>query len=118
MVSKWRFSPFISIIRFSGLLRLRVSGTDPPPLAAVTQVDDLFDPDNRGQTVTIIPNDWIGSADVDVNYRVALRGGEDGILVWQASPVGDPEPIQVPGFDELRVDGSYYWTFTTGTEAA
>jgi len=98
---------------------------DPAPLAMVTVVNTSFDPNNKGQTLVIKPKDPIGSSSVDVNYRVALRGGDNGIMVWDdpnapgvACPrqnTGEKTAKCVKAFDTARADGSYFWSFTTST---
>ena len=53
---------------------------------------------------------------------MALRGGANGIKVWvpkaASAPAADPPQKQIPAFDTLFSDGSYYWPFTTGTTLA
>lgn len=85
----------------------------PTPIASVTVVDDAFDP-AEGQTLVIMFQSPIGSPSTDVNYRVALRGGDNGIRVW-TEDVATGEPEQVNAFDTNPPDGAYFWPFTTGT---
>lgn len=88
---------------------------DPAPSSVATVVNPTtFDPNNKGQTIVIKPADPIGSSSVDVNYRVALRGGANGVKVWGAPPTGT-EPQQENAFKDNRVDGAYFWSFTTST---
>ncbi len=85
------------------------------PYASVTQVPLPLDPDNGAQTIVITPVDWLGDQVSEINYRVGLRGGENGIKVWAPAPDGGTQTQ--PAFSTLRADGSYYWSFTTSTTA-
>ncbi len=90
------------------------------PYAAVTQVQlnaqpPLLDPDKGQQTIVITPVDWLGDQTAEINYRVGLRGGQNGIKVW--SPAPDGSVTTQPAFSTMRADGSYYWSFTTSTTA-
>ncbi|MBN1585290.1 hypothetical protein JW899_02885 [Candidatus Uhrbacteria bacterium] len=84
--------------------------------AVLTAVSPVFDVNGLGQTLVIMPTEFLGSSQADVNYRVALRGGSDEgairVFAW------DPDsgaPVSRPAFDRLNPDGSYFWNFTTGT---
>ncbi len=78
-----------------------------------TPVNDEYNPTER-QTVTIIPAEYLGSSVVDVNYRVALRGGDNGIMIWSPDPATG-EPLIENALDMSSGDGGYYWPFTVGT---
>jgi len=92
---------------------------DQPPAVTVvrlSQVSDVFDPQDK-QTLVIDPDDFLGSSVTDVGYRVAMRGGVDGLRVWSADQgfeVGD-EPLVEAAFELDGIDGGYNWSFTTGT---
>ena len=98
---------------------------NPAPRAMVSQVDPSFNSQNKGQTITLKPVNPIGSSDRDMNYRVALRGGPNGVQIWGgASEPGAACGTQnkaetsakcAPAFSSLKADGSYFWTFTTST---
>lgn len=88
---------------------------DPAPKAGVTFVGAEFDPE-EGQALVIRPVEWIGSPSVDMNYRMALRGGANGIKVWVGES-GTGEPYMDDAFLKMYPDGSYFWVFTTGTMA-
>ncbi len=92
---------------------------DPAPRAKATPLTAAVFDANERQTLTIAFSEPLGSASADVNYRVALRGGANGIKVWvpkaASAPAADPPQKQIPAFDTLFSDGSYYWPFTTGT---
>lgn len=66
------------------------------------------------QTLVIKPLAPLGSATAEVNYRVALRGGDTGVRLWTISPTGG-EPTPIAAFNRTFADGGYYWTFTTST---
>jgi hypothetical protein len=85
----------------------------PAPSVTLTPVAGEFDPE-EGQTLVITFQEPIGSPTSDVNYRVALRGGRNGIRVWSEDRVTG-EPFAENAFDELNPDGSYFWPFATGT---
>ncbi len=97
---------------------------EPAPAAVATVVNSVFDPNNKGQTIVIKPAEPIGSSSVDVNYRVALRGGPNGIMVWDDKSLptacsrqseSETSTKCAPAFSSLKPDGSYFWSFTTGT---
>ncbi|MBI4458119.1 hypothetical protein HY633_04105 [Candidatus Uhrbacteria bacterium] len=95
--------------------------TDPAPRAKTTvlvSTSAAFDANER-QTLAITLIDPLGSATTDVNYRVALRGGANGVKVWvpkaSGDPAGDPPQKKVPALPTSFADGGYYWPFTTGT---
>ncbi len=67
------------------------------------------------QTFVIKPVSPLGSATTDVNYRVALRGGESGIKIWDDGETGDSLPVQDLAFPQNYADGGYFWMFRTGT---
>jgi hypothetical protein len=80
----------------------------------VTDTPPVYDPLVE-QTVSFKPNDYLGSASTAMNYRVALRGGDTGVKVWdKPSKVGEVPP-QKPAFPQAYPNGGYYWNFTTGT---
>ncbi|OGM01240.1 hypothetical protein A2480_01770 [Candidatus Uhrbacteria bacterium RIFOXYC2_FULL_47_19] len=87
---------------------------DPPPTVRITAVAAAFDP-LEGQTITISPALPIGSPTTDVVYRVALRGGDNGIKVWSPSDTESADPDQQNAFTSMNADGGYFWPFTTGT---
>lgn len=85
----------------------------PAPKAGMTAVVMPFK-GGQMQTITMKPLSYLGSPVTDVNYRVALRGGENGIKVWGEKDDGTEEIEEAfPG--SAAVDGAYYWTFTTNT---
>ena len=83
--------------------------------ASLSQITEDSYTNGLGQTLTVMLDEPLGSSQADVNYRVALRGGTDGlkILAWDAEA---NEPKVQPAFGRLNPDGSYFWNFTTGTE--
>lgn len=86
---------------------------------SATEVGATFNPAEE-QTIILKPVAPIGSATADVNYRTALRGGDNGIKIWSPKTSNSPatctaDPCAVNAFAELFADGSYYWTFTTST---
>lgn len=85
----------------------------PAPTARLTNVTEPIDP-LQYQTIVFKPVTAIGSPTTDMNYRVALRGGDNGIKVW-AAPPGGGDPTEEVGFARNYADGGYYWTFTTST---
>jgi len=87
---------------------------DPPPTVRVTAVRVVFDP-LEGQTITISPALPIGSPTTDIAYRVALKGGDNGIKVWWPGVTEGAELVQKNAFSSMNADGGYYWPFTTGT---
>jgi hypothetical protein len=85
--------------------------------AALTPVEAVnFDPNNLGQTIVITPpiTAPLGSSQTDVEYRVGLRGGDNGIQVWGWDAVAGAPKLE-NAFSRLNPDGSYFWNFTTGT---
>ncbi len=85
----------------------------PAPKAAVTAVVMPYK-GGQMQTITIKPLTYLGSPVTDINYRVAIRGGENGLKVWAEKDDGTPE-IEDAFQGSLSVDGGYYWSFTTNT---
>jgi len=85
-----------------------------PPRAMVSPLGETFDPNGKGQTIVIKPNNPIGSSDTEMNYRVALRGGANGVQLWGPPPSGT-DPQKEKAFSNMAADGSYFWTFTTST---
>lgn len=85
-----------------------------PPRAMVSALGNTYDPNGKGQTIVIKPNNPIGSSDAEMNYRVALRGGASGVQLWGPPPSGT-EPQKEKAFSNMAADGSYFWTFTTST---
>jgi len=94
---------------------------DPAPGVRVTALAAEYDPTEM-QTLVITPYSAsipgsvpLGSASVEVNYRVALRGGDNGIKVF--APSGeDGSPEMDNAFLILNgADGSYFWPFATST---
>lgn len=70
------------------------------------------------QTVTFKPNDYLGSASAAMNYRVALRGGDAGVKIWDKpeKPLKAGEnPPQKAALPQAFANGGYYWNFTTST---
>ncbi len=90
-----------------------VALVSPVPSVSVTPVADMFDSD-EGQTIVITFTQPIGSPTSNVNYRVALRGQQDGIRVWSEDLVTG-EPFAENAFPTLPPDGAYFWPFATGT---
>ncbi|MBU1915764.1 pilin, partial [Patescibacteria group bacterium] len=89
------------------------AGLIAPPTARVSMVAAEFDPQDL-QTLVILPTDYLGSSTADVTYRVAIRGGDNGVRVWvPGEEEGEPEVENA--FDSMNADGGYYWPFTTGT---
>ncbi|HTK04231.1 MAG TPA: pilin [Candidatus Eisenbacteria bacterium] len=86
---------------------------DPAPTAKLTTVTEPIDP-LQYQTLVFKPVTAIGSPSTNMNYRVALRGGDNGIKVWSAPP-GGGEPLAEVGFGRTFADGGYFWSFTTST---
>lgn len=87
--------------------------TAPSPSAKATPAAMPFKAPQE-QTIVMKPVSPIGSPTADVNYRVALRGGESGIKVWDET--NDPaKPAQAIAFADMTADGSYFWSFTTNT---
>jgi len=84
------------------------------PRAMVSPVGNTYDPNGKGQTIVIKPNNPIGSGDIEMNYRVALRGGANGVQLWGPPPTGT-DPQKEKAFSSMAADGSYFWTFTTST---
>mgnify|MGYP001560717069 FL=1 len=66
------------------------------------------------QTMVFKPLTAIGSPSTDMNYRVALRGGENGVKVWNAPPAGGDPEMEL-GFGRAFADGGYFWPFTVST---
>jgi hypothetical protein len=91
-----------------GVTEATVSVTDVARAAAT------FNPIER-QTLVIRPVQPLGSATLNVNYRVTLRGGEGGVKVWNApdTPTGSPEVVEA--LPDAFPDGGYHWIFTTST---
>ncbi len=88
----------------------------PEALAATVRFTDVnpeFDP-LEGQTIVIDPIELLGSSLADIDYRVAIRGGDNGVQVWSPDPASG-EPVIEPAFDAMNAEGGYYWPFTTGT---
>jgi len=81
--------------------------------AKLTTVTEPIDP-LQYQTLVFKPLTPIGSPSANMNYRVALRGGENGIKVW-AAPPGGGEPLAELGFGRTFADGGYFWSFETST---
>lgn len=82
------------------------------PRARVTEVTvDFTVP--QSQTIVIKPVGLLGSPTGDVNYRVALRGGDNGIKVWEETDTPEA-PTLVSAFTRRTTEG-FYWNFTTGT---
>ncbi|MEA3249704.1 MAG: pilin [Patescibacteria group bacterium] len=95
----------------------RFNSRYPDSLVATARVTDVqvdFDP-LEGQTIVMTPTDLLGSASADLSYRVAIRGGDNGVLVWTSDPETG-EPVSEPAFDAMNADGGYFWPFMTGTE--
>lgn len=89
----------------------------PAPEIRVTPVSLAFD-ENQQQKIVIIPDsvNRIGSTSVDVNYRVALRGGATGVRVWTvAVDATNDKPTPTNAFKNAYADGGYFWGFTTST---
>ncbi|MEY4744610.1 MAG: Type secretion system pilin, partial [Candidatus Parcubacteria bacterium] len=85
----------------------------PAPTVKVTPVTDPINP-LQYQTLVFKPATPIGSPSQDMNYRVALRGGDNGIKAWeQPASGGDPQPVLA--FSRTYADGGYFWSFTTST---
>ncbi|MFH2063127.1 MAG: pilin [bacterium] len=84
---------------------------DPPPTARVTAVAAVLESSER-QTITISPVLPLGSAVTDMTYRVALRGGDNGVQVWSLDESG---PVKENAFASMNADGGYNWSFVTGT---
>jgi hypothetical protein len=82
-------------------------------VARVTDVAVEFDP-LQGQTIVIDPVELLGSSQADVDYRVAIRGAENGVLVWTPN-VSTGIPETEPAFEAMSADGGYFWPFSTGT---
>lgn len=86
---------------------------EPAPTAKVTAVTADFSAPQT-QTIVIKPVSPIGSPTANVNYRVAMRGGESGIKVWdETSTLANPE--SQAAFVNAYGDGGYYWAFETNT---
>ncbi len=84
-----------------------------PPNVKVTAVTMPFSAPQR-QTIVIKPVSPIGSPTSNINYRVALRGGENGLKIWDET--NDPAKQEVrAAFPTASADGAYYWGFTTNT---
>ncbi len=66
------------------------------------------------QTIVLKPVAPIGSATENVNYRVALRGGDNGVKAWTLPATG-ATPVAGAAFSRTYADGGYYWSFTTST---
>ncbi|HSD12578.1 MAG TPA: pilin [Patescibacteria group bacterium] len=81
--------------------------------AKVTPVTVPIDP-LQYQTLVFKPLEAIGSPSQDMNYRVALRGGDNGIKAWVA-PAAGGDPEQTLAFGRTFSDGGYFWSFTTST---
>ena len=86
---------------------------DPAPVIKATSVKMPFVMPQE-QTIVVKPVTAIGSPTADMNYRVALRGGENGIKVWDETNTPNKQEIQ-PAFPNMTADGSYYWSFATNT---
>lgn len=86
---------------------------DPAPTVKVTPVAEPLNPEQY-QTMVFKPVTPIGSPSTDMNYRVALRGGDNGVKVWSV-PDGGGEPEAELAFSRTYADGGYYWPFTTST---
>lgn len=85
----------------------------PAPTIRVTPVTVPLDP-LQYQTIVFKPVTAIGSPSTDVNYRVAFRGGENGVKVW-TEPAAGGAPEQELAFGRTFADGGYFWSFTTST---
>lgn len=86
----------------------------PAPTARVTPVAAILDPFERQTLVIKFPaTSPLGSPAADINYRVALRGGDNGLRVWGVG--SDGNPAKRNAFDKTDVDGAYFWNFTTNT---
>jgi hypothetical protein len=86
----------------------------PTPNARVSMVAVEFDPQEQ-QSLVIIPSAPLGSSSADITYRVAIRGGDNGVRVWVPGEEEDGEPEIEDAFDSMNADGGYFWPFTTGT---
>ncbi len=84
-----------------------------PPTAKATAVTLPFSAPQR-QTLVMKPASPIGSPTANLNYRVALRGGESGIKVWEETNDA-AKPAAKAAFGTMAADGAYYWGFTTNT---
>lgn len=85
------------------------------PTVKVTQTQaDTVDP-LEGQTLIITLREPLGSPLEDTNYRVAIRGGLTGVKVWSIDNETNEEFMD-DAFEDMAVDGSYFWGFTVGTE--
>lgn len=83
---------------------------DPAPQVKVTAVPA----DGVGQqTIVIIPQLPLGSPSAELDYRVALRGGERGVAVWSVEAGGTPSARAA--FARATPDGGYQWSFATST---
>lgn len=80
-----------------------------------TAVRVEFNPLDK-QTITFRPTSYLGSPTSAVNYRVALRGGVNGVKVWDV-PTAPNQPPQIrAALPQAYADGGYFWSFATGTE--
>jgi hypothetical protein len=84
-----------------------------PPVARFTVTLEPLTA-TQDQSLVFKPVDPIGSPTDDVNYRVALRGGDNGVKVW-TMPTTGTTPIEEDAFPRAYADGGYYWPFTTNT---
>lgn len=101
--------------QFDSLYPLSGSVANPNPKLRKTEVKAEYDPLDK-QTITFKPVAYLGSSSANVNYRVALRGGDNGVKIWD-KPDKPSDPPQIkPAFPVNYSTGGYYWTFTTGTE--
>lgn len=99
--------------RFSRRYPAETSLTEPAPTAKVTAVTAAFTVPQM-QSLVLRPLTLLGSPSGPMNYRVALRGGDTGIKVWEDT--GNPaEPDIISAFEREYPDGGYYWLFETGT---
>jgi hypothetical protein len=100
--------------QFDGRYPLDKSIADPAPSLRKTEVKLAYDALDR-QTITVKPVTYLGSASAAVNYRVALRGGDGGVKVWDRPERPEDPPRLRAAFPKTYPDGAYYWNFTTGT---
>ena len=83
--------------------------------ASITPLATVFDPNERQTVVITQPFDApLGTPEDDVEYRVKLRGGEDGLRVWTKQP-GQSGPSNVKAFPAAGANDAFYWVFTTNT---
>lgn len=91
---------------------------NPAPKTEITAVPAEFSALAR-QTIVITPSALLGSPTADITYRVGLRGGANGVRVWDVQgAVGavTGTPVQEPAFGRATAEGGYRWSFTTNTK--